>query len=227
MVRGPAPDELSRPWLGEGDHGIWLAHNAWSLLAVAVWRQQVTGTPVDVWVPEYFPEQTVAQLRKNGFSLSFYPIVESFEPDWSACKSLARGKPPRIFVLAHHFGRPADAPRARRFCDEHHGLLVEDAGHVLRPSSGVGEHGEFVLYSPHELVGVPDGALLVARLASAGLASIGRDTVIASLEAAVRGLGSTTPWFWPWRAAERPPASPRFRCVAVPRATRWLTWARS
>ncbi|MBX9634574.1 MAG: hypothetical protein K2X44_06300, partial [Magnetospirillum sp.] len=52
---------------------------------------------------------------------------------------------------------------ARNWCDACGAILVEDAAHVLAPVPGVGERGDFVLYSPHKLLPVPDGALLVVR----------------------------------------------------------------
>ena len=41
--------------------------------------------------------------------------------------------------------------------------MVEDATHVLLPSENIGKEGDFVIYSPHKLLGLPDGALLLVR----------------------------------------------------------------
>ena len=35
--------------------------------------------------------------------------------------------------------------------------------HVRRPISGVGKYGDFIIYNPHKLLPVPDGAVLIIR----------------------------------------------------------------
>ena len=68
-----------------------------------------------------------------------------------------------MFLLVHYFGRPAATASARDFCGRHGAWLIEDAAHVLQPVDGVGESGDFVLYSPHKHLPIPDGAVLVVR----------------------------------------------------------------
>jgi len=52
---------------------------------------------------------------------------------------------------------------ARKFCDKVGAILVEDAAHVLMPFNSVGKYGDFVCYSPHKLLPIPDGAVLLQR----------------------------------------------------------------
>ena len=40
--------------------------------------------------------------------------------------------------------------------------------HVLCPVSGVGKYGDFIIYSPHKLLPIPDGAVLVIRTGGPG-----------------------------------------------------------
>ncbi|MCW7462950.1 GNAT family N-acetyltransferase [Leptospira limi] len=42
-------------------------------------------------------------------------------------------------------------------------ILVEDCAHVLKPIKGIGEKGDFVLYSPHKHLPIPEGAALIIR----------------------------------------------------------------
>lgn len=84
-------------------------------------------------------------------------------PDMAACRVLAADGAPDIFLLVHYFGRPAVSAPSRDFCKQHACWLAEDAAHVLRPISGVGSSGDFVLYSPHKNLAIPDGAVLVVR----------------------------------------------------------------
>jgi dTDP-4-amino-4,6-dideoxygalactose transaminase len=51
---------------------------------------------------------------------------------------------------------------------EYGAWFVEDCAHCLKAVSGVGEFGDFVLYSPHKLLAIPDGGLLVVRKEGAG-----------------------------------------------------------
>jgi dTDP-4-amino-4,6-dideoxygalactose transaminase len=100
-------------------------------------------------------------LRQSGAKLLFYPInPATLQPDFQKCDELPSFD---IFVLVHYFGKPADAAKAGQWARSRGALLLEDAAHVLHPINGVGEHGDFVLYSPRKLLPIPDGAFLVVR----------------------------------------------------------------
>jgi lipid II:glycine glycyltransferase (peptidoglycan interpeptide bridge formation enzyme) len=66
-------------------------------------------------------------------------------------------------VLVHYFGQESDVVGARSFCNERNALIVEDCTHVLIPQGQLGTLGDFVIYSPHKWLAIPDGALLIAR----------------------------------------------------------------
>lgn len=93
----------------------------------------------------------------------FYPLTPKMEPDMAACRKLAEVNPPGMFLLVHYFGRPVPLAPASDFCRRYGAWLVEDAAHVLRPLDGVGTSGDFVIYSPHKNLPIPDGAVLVVR----------------------------------------------------------------
>lgn len=123
--------------------------------------------PISVWVPDYFCNQPLGLVRQQGHSLIFYRVTDQLEPDWDDCRRLSTQSPPDVFVLVHYFGIATPAEEARRFANEQGAILVEDAAHILRPTSGVGEVGDFVLYSPHKWLATPRGAVLVIRSADA------------------------------------------------------------
>jgi hypothetical protein len=56
LVNQTLPDnELSAPWRRSGDEAFWFSLSAWSLLAIAQWRQCLTGQPsITVWLPDFF-----------------------------------------------------------------------------------------------------------------------------------------------------------------------------
>ena len=157
-------DDLAVPWHRAGETAFWLSRSAWSLVVLARLRQQLEGREnITVWIPDYFCNATLAPLRNTGVRLVFYPVTLQLEPDWLRCDELAKEHRADLFILVHYFGRPTPAMSAVEFCNQHHAWLIEDAAHVLRPVDDVGEAGDFVLYSPHKHLPIPDGAVLVAR----------------------------------------------------------------
>lgn len=157
-------DELSVPWTKEGEVSGWFSRSAWSLVRVALWRQQnFQSKEIIVWVPDFFCNTSLTPLRALNIKLVFYPINHKLEPDYKTCRALAKNNIPDLFLLVHYFGRPTSAAPARDFCMQNNTWLIEDAAHVLRPISGVGKYGDFIMYSPHKLLPVPDGAVLIVR----------------------------------------------------------------
>jgi hypothetical protein len=161
--RAPDPAALAAPWCRAGEQAIWFSRSSWSLHALAVAWMARHGRAPKVWVPDYFCNGSLDPLRRSGVELTFYPVIEALEADWGACRVLAVSGPPDLFLLPHYFGRPSAAAPARAFCDEVGALLIEDAAHGLRPTPAMGGHGDFVLWSPHKLLPVPQGGLLVCR----------------------------------------------------------------
>lgn len=164
----PSDGELARPWTREGDAGGWLSRSAWSLALVALWRKRRhPHKELTVWAPDFFCNAALAPLRAVGARLVFYPLNESLEPDIARCKEMAESDPPDLFLLVHYFGDPAPAGPSRDLCECFGAWLIEDSAHVLRPVAGVGTYGDFVLYSPHKHLPLPDCALLVVRTGGA------------------------------------------------------------
>ncbi len=199
--RGGGDDdaELAAPWRRAGETAFFLSRAAFALAAVA---QALPKAAPSVWLPDYFCNQSTAPLRQIGAAITFYPVAADLEPDWPACERLAAASAPDLFVLVHTFGRSADGVRARAFCDPMAARLVEDAAHVVRPQPGVGEAGDFVVYSPQKVLAVPDGGLLLVR----------DRTHAQAIGAAIRRMGSRAPAPWTWfakRGAQKilPPAA--------------------
>lgn len=156
--------DLSAPWRRSGDMAFWLSRSAWSLLAVARWRQRLTvQSSITVYLPDYFCNASLVPLRNIGAQLQFYPITDQMSPNMDACRTMAIEKCPDLFVLVHFFGQPIPAEGATALCRETGAWLIEDAAHVLCPIKGIGEYGDCVLYSPHKHLPISDGAVLVVR----------------------------------------------------------------
>ena len=164
-LAGPAPDPaaVAAPWLQPGDRPLWFSRSAWALAGLARGWAERHGRLPRLWVPGQFCNGSLDPLRRAGVAPAFYPVTADLGPDWPGCEALARVAPPDLFLLVHTFGRPADTATAQAFCRRHGALLIEDCAHVLRPEAGIGAVGDAVLWSPHKLLAVPQGGLLVLR----------------------------------------------------------------
>ncbi|TGL98143.1 GNAT family N-acetyltransferase [Leptospira barantonii] len=156
---------LSKTWTEPSNVSLWFSKSAWSLFSIATWKKfhSDPNQEITFWFPEYFCNSSLFLLREQGVKFVFYPIKENREPDYAVCKELATKHPLDAFVLVHYFGKPNDANRAFEFCKTKNAVLIEDAAHILKPVKGIGEKGDFVLYSPHKHLPIPDGAVLIVR----------------------------------------------------------------
>ncbi|MDB4877490.1 MAG: putative glycosyltransferase [Gemmatimonadetes bacterium] len=160
----PSDSQLVRPWHDKGETAGCLSRSAWSLALIALWRKgDNPAALVSVWIPDYFCNSSLEPLRRTGARIVFYPLTEQLAPDMSAIRVLAADNVPDLFLAVHYFGRPTPMAPLRDFCGGRGTWLIEDAAHVLRPGHGIGANGDFVLYSPHKHLPIPDGAVLVAR----------------------------------------------------------------
>jgi hypothetical protein len=164
LHRAAPMSDLVAPWRGDGLAAGWLSRSAWSLALIALWRTKTAESrTTTMWVPDYFCNSALEAVRRAGVKLVFYPLTNALEPDLPACRLLAHDGKPDLFVLVHYFGRPTLAAGARDFCAHQDAWMIEDAAQILRPVHGAGVFGDFVLYSPHKHLPIPDGAVLVVR----------------------------------------------------------------
>jgi lipid II:glycine glycyltransferase (peptidoglycan interpeptide bridge formation enzyme) len=157
--------DLSKSWKSmESDISHWFSRSAFAMLAIAKWYELYTNKKsTTIWIPDYFCNEPLQLLRKSNFKLHFYPITDGLIPNWELCRDQSLTIKPDIFFLVHYFGYPSDGINARKFCNEYNCILVEDAAHVLIPQKDIGLHGEFVFYSPHKLLAISDGSVLIQR----------------------------------------------------------------
>lgn len=217
-TEAPPDEELTSPWRRAGEMVWCLSRSAWSLQAVAEWRQSFTlERRIRFWVPDYFCNQSLAGVRAAGAELVFYSLQDSLAPDWARCTESAAIAPPDVFLLVHYFGIESDVEAAHGFAQMHGALLVEDCAHALLPTGRVGSRGDFVLFSPHKLLPIPDGAILAAR--SGAMKKVGGQPgdFEASFGARLTQLPSTAASSSRW-------VSRRLAARCLPR---WLTRSRS
>lgn len=118
------------------------------------------------FLPAYFPEGLTKPFEVLGWRILFYPIDLNLDPVWDTFAKMLAHEKPQLAVLIHYFGLEKDIRRFTSICHEFGTLALEDMAHVLPGTDcGLGRIGDFILYSPGKLVGVPDGGILVCRSA--------------------------------------------------------------
>ncbi len=190
---------IENAWCSNGEHAYWFSRSAWALQAIVLWWETAFGKKSPVcWLPDFFCNQSLLPLREIKAKIHFYPIGENLEPNWDACRQEAQDKPPDIFILVHYFGMAADGKVARRFCNNSSSILVEDAAHVLLPQKEIGKFGDFVCYSLHKLLAIPDGAVLIQREIPKKLRKIVEGDPINTMAQVVDSYPNIAPsnWFW-------------------------------
>jgi hypothetical protein len=160
---------LIRPWRRPGDEARLIDRSAHGLAALAQAVAGRLGRPPRIAVPAWICNQSLEPLRATGAGLTYLPVsARDGGIDWTAA---AQAQPFDILVVVHTFGQPVDLEPARKLRARHGGFLIEDAAHVLAPAPGIANAGDAVLYSPHKLLPLPEGAVISLSPAAAGWAA--------------------------------------------------------
>jgi len=134
--------------------GVWLLHNARSALNALL----ASTRPGRIWLPAYVCCE-VANCIPAGMPILYFPLDERLDP---RVDYLASHIKDGDYVLAvDYFGRPAKADFVELVCARPMVGWIQDCAHAL--DVGVAAWGDWLLYSPRKLVGVPDGGILVSR----------------------------------------------------------------
>ena len=157
--------DLGATWLGENDLGFWLSRSAWSLFLIAKYRFSVSDKDqLNVWLPSYFCNASLAPLRELNINLIFYPLLDAGSPNIDVCNEiLTHESSPDLFIAVHYFGYSIELEQTANFVKSQGAWLIEDAAQILSPQKKIGDHSHFLLYSPHKFLPIPDGALLIIK----------------------------------------------------------------
>jgi len=165
IINKQLPNEkLAEYWLLKNEKNYWFSRSAWSLYMIVKFRLQINfDNQVKVWVPSYFCNESLLAIRSLPIILYFYPVLPNGKPNLTECNKMLDNCNPDIILFVHYFGEEVFSEELHDLAHKNDAWLVEDAVHCLRPSQGIGNQGDFVLYSPHKLLPIPDGGLLVIR----------------------------------------------------------------
>ena len=155
---------LSDRWTSKNETSYWLSRSSWSLYLIIKFRCLINPkSQVNVWFPDYFCNESTIQIRSLGINLSFYPVLSDGKPDLLFCNRMLDNAQPDVILYVNYFGEPLFSKGLGEIAKESKAWLIEDSAHCLKPERGIGGFGDFVIYSPHKLLSIPDGALLVIR----------------------------------------------------------------
>jgi hypothetical protein len=134
-----------------GTSSFWCLHNARSALN-ALWT---ADRPRAAWLPAYVCGDVV-QAVPQGVSIRYFAVDDELQPDVNRLSSDLRAGDHVLAV--DYFGRPParafqDLVAARRDV-----RWVEDRAQALDCGPA---WGDWLLYSPRKLIGVPDGGILI------------------------------------------------------------------
>jgi len=157
-------EKLAEYWLLNNEKSYWFSRSAWSLYMIVKFRLQISfDNKVKVWIPSYFCNESLVAIRSLPITLYFYPVLSNGKPNLTECNKILNNCNPDIILFVHYFGEEVISEEFYDLAHKNDAWLVEDAVHCLKPSRGIGNQGDFVLYSPHKLLAIPDGGLLIIR----------------------------------------------------------------
>ncbi|MEI6349764.1 MAG: DegT/DnrJ/EryC1/StrS family aminotransferase [Verrucomicrobiota bacterium] len=144
----------SSPLPSPGAESVFLA-NARSGIALLV----ETLSPPQVWLPSFLCSTMVEPSGRGSSRVRFYEIdydLEMASHDWMS--EICEGD---LVIMIAYFGVPVNALSITRV-KSRGAWVLEDACQAML-SQGVGQRGDFVLFSPRKIMGVPDGGILCAK----------------------------------------------------------------
>ncbi|CCG42534.1 DegT/DnrJ/EryC1/StrS family aminotransferase [Magnetospirillum molischianum] len=160
---------LIQPWRRPDDEARLIDRSAHGLAALARAIAERLGRSPRVALPGWICSQALEPLRQTGAGLTYLPVsLRTGQIDWDAAE---RSGPFDILVVVHTFGEPVEMDPARALCARHDCFLVEDCAHALAPAAGIADAGDAVLFSPHKLFPLPEGAVLSLSSAASGWAA--------------------------------------------------------
>lgn len=132
----------------------WYFHNARSALATLLAQQR----PSRVWLPAFVCVEVAATVPP-GTATMYYTLDDDLYPRVDLlARSLQEGD---CVVGVEYFGRPLPSEFRELVAHRRDVGWIEDRAHALAPAK-LG-WGDWLLYSPRKVTGVPDGGVLVAR----------------------------------------------------------------
>jgi dTDP-4-amino-4,6-dideoxygalactose transaminase len=138
-----------------------LSRSAWSMQLIAKFRlMQSNESLINILVPSYFCNSSLAPLREMDANLFFYPIKKNGEPDMEEILKILSENKIDIIIAAHFFGNHIDLSDLSAAARASNIWFVEDCAHLLYFPEEDKIKSDFKLFSPHKFLSIPDGAII-------------------------------------------------------------------
>lgn len=115
-----------------------------------------------ILIPEYICDVLLHPIYNIGLKPIFFPIKDTFEPNWNVLKSLI-SKKTKALLMVHYFGQPQKIELFISFCKENKLKLIEDNAHGHNGSykgKKIGTFGDIGISSPRKIIDINSGGLL-------------------------------------------------------------------
>ncbi|HXY99704.1 MAG TPA: hypothetical protein VEI03_06860 [Stellaceae bacterium] len=141
-------------WTG-GARGALTFHNARSALVWLLRQKDVRR----LWLPAYICREVADAVAGAGTDIRFYAVGEALAPDAARLDAMLGRGDAVLGVDYFGFAPPAAFPALVRARGDV--LWIEDRAQAFDPDAE--PWGDWLIYSPRKLLGVPDGGLLVSQ----------------------------------------------------------------
>ena len=154
--------DFQKTWNSQNYSNLIFSRSSWSIDFIAKYRLKTSDfTEITILIPSYFCNSSLAPLRELSARLLFYPIKSSGLPDIEELKKLiAEEKHIDMIIGVHYFGKHFDFSEILEIARLNKIWFVEDCAHLLTPSKNRRIKSDFLMFSPHKFLPIPDGAIL-------------------------------------------------------------------
>lgn len=145
--------KISRNFFSLWGNGL-LFHNARSSLNYLL-RNISTNK---IWLPAYICDDVIDAVAGTS-EFDFYPVGTDLSPDINFLKShMSKGE---AVLVVDYFGKPP-AKNFRKFARKTKDIIwIEDRAQAIYPAKK--SYGDYIIYSPRKVLGVPDGGILISK----------------------------------------------------------------
>ena len=151
-----------------------------------------------ILVPDFNCSVIYQPILDLGIILKFYPIFNSFEPDWEKIQTLLCNETKAI-MMVHYFGQPQKIEDFIFFCKENNLLLIEDNAHGhsgTYKNIPLGKFGDIGFSSPRKQLNLEYGAILYLKGNDKNINNSYYDTFITLKTIKLIILKLATNFFW-------------------------------
>lgn len=163
LMNTPSSNFLEESWNTHGQKEFLFSRSSHALRFLAKLRLDYSSKErISIWIPAYFCDESLLLLRNENVKIFFYPILDNGSPNIDEIqKKLNKENIPDLLLVTHFFGKVIDLKESIEFANSLNAWIVEDGAHLLKKNDNLGFESDFLFYSPHKLIAVPDGSILL------------------------------------------------------------------